>query len=346
MTPALPHSTHLPNPAHPANLPDLPQLPQLPQHPQLPGRPQSPRPPHPRPVRTRSPHDDATVTAWALAARDGDPAAVETFVRATRHDVRRYVAHLSGDPQSADDLTQDTYLRALRSLPGFEGRSSARTWLLSIARRTVADRFRFAAARPRLLDTDDWQTAAEGAQPCGLPGFEEGVALAELLATLPPERREAFVLTTMLGLPYEEAAEVAGCPIGTVRSRVFRARTALVRLLAEAERHAETPAVAPAVAPAGAGVPAPLKAGRARVGRPFALTAPPRCVVAAFTVRGMGCGHCETSVSAQLAAIPGVTEVLADAPAGQVTVSFERAVDDELVRSAVDGAGFTLVGRV
>ncbi|WP_407914923.1 sigma-70 family RNA polymerase sigma factor [Kitasatospora sp. NE20-6] len=203
--------------------------------------------PHPRAPRCRSPHEDAAVTEWALAARTGDQAAVERFVRATRPDVRRYVAYLSGDPQAADDLTQDTYLRALRSLPRFEGRSSARTWLLSIARRTVADRFRFAAARPRLLDTDDWQAAAERAQYCGAPGFEEGVALAELLAALPAERRDAFVLTAVLGLPYEQAAEAAGCPIGTVRSRVSRARTTLVRLLADAERH-PAPAAAPAAA--------------------------------------------------------------------------------------------------
>ncbi|MER5862459.1 sigma-70 family RNA polymerase sigma factor [Kitasatospora sp. NPDC002040] len=192
-------------------------------------------PAHPRTPRFQPPRDDQAVTAWALAARDGDPAAVDTFIRSTQQDVRRYVAYLSGDPQAADDLTQDTYLRALRSLPRFEGRSSARTWLLSIARRTVADRFRFAAARPRLLDTTDWQAAVEGAQPCGLPGFDEGVALADLLAALPAERREAFVLTGLLGLPYEEAALVAGCPVGTIRSRVFRARAALIGQLAEAD---------------------------------------------------------------------------------------------------------------
>ncbi|MFI9271205.1 sigma-70 family RNA polymerase sigma factor [Kitasatospora sp. NPDC052896] len=202
--------------------------------------------PRPRPARRQPPCDDAAVTDCALAARDGDPTAVEAFVRATHRDVWRYVAHLSADPQSADDLTQDTYLRALRSLPRFEGRSSARTWLLSIARRTVVDRFRCAAARPRLLDTADWQTVAECAQPCGLPGFEEGVALADLLATLPAERRTAFVLTSVLGLPYDEAAQLTGCPVGTVRSRVFRARTALVALLAEAERH--TDEVLPATA--------------------------------------------------------------------------------------------------
>ncbi|AUG77924.1 RNA polymerase sigma factor [Kitasatospora sp. MMS16-BH015] len=196
-----------------------------------------------RTVTGRVRADDPTVTAWALAARSGDPAAVERFVRATRADVRRFVAHLSGEPQAADDLTQDTYLRALRSLPRFEGRSSARTWLLSIARRVVVDRYRFAAARPRLLDTEDWQGAAERAQPCALPGFEEGVALGELLDALPRERRDAFVLTALVGLPYEEVAELTGCPIGTVRSRVSRARGVLIRQLAAAEQ-ADHPTVA------------------------------------------------------------------------------------------------------
>ncbi len=181
-------------------------------------------------------HDDESTTALALAARGGDPDAVERFVRATCQDVRRYVAHLSADPQAADDLTQETYLRVLRSLPRFEGRSSARTWLLSIARRTVIDRIRFAAARPRLSDTADWQLAAELAQPRGLPGFEEGIALGELLDALPDERREAFILTGLLGLPYAEAAAATGCPVGTVRSRVARARMSLIDAIEASER--------------------------------------------------------------------------------------------------------------
>ncbi|MFK4224390.1 sigma-70 family RNA polymerase sigma factor [Streptomyces sp. NPDC019890] len=201
-----------------------------------------PRPTTPLPTTTRCtgtthPHDDA-ITAWALAARGGDPLAVEQFVRALHRDVRRYVAYLSADPQAADDLTQDTFLRALGSLHRFEGRSSARTWLLSIARRAVIDSLRHTAARPRLADTDDWQSAAERAQHRNLPGFDDGIALAELLATLPDERREAFVLTQLLGLPYAEAALVSGCPVGTVRSRVARARSSLISLLHAAERPA------------------------------------------------------------------------------------------------------------
>ncbi|MGQ5230068.1 sigma-70 family RNA polymerase sigma factor [Streptomyces sp. MN3] len=179
---------------------------------------------------------DESTTAWALAARGGDPAAVENFVRALHRDVRTYVTYLSADPQAADDLAQDTFLRALGSLHRFEGRSSARTWLLSIARRAVIDSYRHASARPRLADTDDWQTVAEFAQPRGRLGFEEGIALAELLEALPDERREAFVLTQLVGLPYAEAAELGDCPVGTVRSRVARARSSLIKSLREAER--------------------------------------------------------------------------------------------------------------
>lgn len=179
---------------------------------------------------------DQLITGWALAARGGDADAVERFIGALHYDVLRYVAHLSADPQSADDLAQETFIRALGSLHRFEGRSSARAWLLSIARRAVIDDYRRAAARPRLADRQDWRLAAEQTQPVDLPGFEEGVALLDLLATLPDERREAFTLTQLLGLSYAEAADVAGCPVGTIRSRVARARGTLLALLAEPEQ--------------------------------------------------------------------------------------------------------------
>lgn len=132
---------------------------------------------------------DEAITSWALAARRGDAEAVDRFVRALHRDVIRYVAHLCGDPQAVDDLAQDTFLRALGSLHRFEGRASARTWLLAIARRAVADSHRRAAVRPRTADVSDWQRAVERAQPCGLPGFDDGVALLDLLDGLPGERR-------------------------------------------------------------------------------------------------------------------------------------------------------------
>ncbi|MGW2466971.1 sigma-70 family RNA polymerase sigma factor [Streptomyces bauhiniae] len=192
--------------------------------------------PVPLPAPAPTAPDDDPATAWAMAARSGDAHAVEQFVRALHRDVQRYVARLCGDPQSVDDLAQDTFVRALGSLHRFEGRSSARSWLLSIARRAVIDSYRHAAARPRLSDGPDWQVAVERAQPRGLPGFDDGIALLDLLDALPEERREAFLLTQVAGLPYAQAAEAGACPVGTVRSRVARARETLKDLLDEAEQ--------------------------------------------------------------------------------------------------------------
>jgi RNA polymerase sigma-70 factor (ECF subfamily) len=159
------------------------------------------------------------VTSAALRARHGDSAAATAFVRATQHDVWRLCAHL-GSRDQADDLTQETYARAFGSLHRFAGRSSARTWLLSIARRVCADAVRSAvrarAAAPRLVDDH------VGVDPA------ETVTVRALLDTLDVERREAFVLTQVVGLSYAEAADVCGCPVGTIRSRVARARADLV----------------------------------------------------------------------------------------------------------------------
>jgi RNA polymerase sigma-70 factor (ECF subfamily) len=178
---------------------------------------------------------DEQVTQWAFAARRGDRAALERFVQATQQDLWRFIAHLA-DPQLAEDLAQETYLRALRSLPRFEGRSTARTWLLSIARRVVVDNLRATRARPRPADLPDWQSAAERSQPAS-PRFEEGVVLGELIRTLDDDRREAFVLTQHLGLSYTEAAEICDCPVGTIRSRVARARDELIAAMRETGRH-------------------------------------------------------------------------------------------------------------
>ncbi|GHJ45678.1 RNA polymerase sigma factor [Catellatospora sp. TT07R-123] len=175
-----------------------------------------------RPVADPATQRDAA-TQWALAARGGDPLAQAALVRATQAEVWRFVAALV-DPGSADDLTQETYLRAFRALPGFEGRSTVRTWLLGIARRTCADHVR-TVVRQRRLDT---RLAGEAATGGLHPDPAGQVSAAQLLERLSPERREAFVLTQLLGLPYEQAAAVLEVPVGTIRSRVARARADLV----------------------------------------------------------------------------------------------------------------------
>jgi RNA polymerase sigma-70 factor, ECF subfamily len=167
----------------------------------------------------------------AADAVDGDPVAAAALVRATQSDVWRLCAAL-GDPQSADDLTQETYLRAFGALHRFEGRSTLRTWLLSIARRVCADAIRSRRRRRLTLVREDADLEALAA-PDGADRVGEGAVVTDLLAGLDPDRREAFVLTQLLGLPYAEAAEVAGCPVGTIRSRVARARADLVEALGD-----------------------------------------------------------------------------------------------------------------
>jgi len=168
----------------------------------------------------------------AARAAQGDPAAQAALIRETQADVWRLCAHLA-DRQVAEDLTQETYLRALPALARFEGRSSLRTWLLSIARRVCADHLRSRKRRRLVLvgEESDLEVARD------LPTDEVGgtVAAQDVLDRLDPERREAFVLTQLVGLPYADAAEVVGCPVGTIRSRVARARADLVEALVAAD---------------------------------------------------------------------------------------------------------------
>lgn len=177
--------------------------------------------------------DEQGTTRLALAAGRGDKAAAAAFVRATQQQVWRFIAHLAG-PGDADDLTQETYIRALGSLPRFAARSSATTWLYAIARRVVVDHHRQQASRPRPTPIEDWHTpATHRTGPDS--AVEDQVVLRRLLDGLLPERREAFVATQVLGLSYGEAALVCDCPIGTIRSRVARARADLVAAMTTAE---------------------------------------------------------------------------------------------------------------
>lgn len=162
------------------------------------------------------------LAGWARAAADGDRIAVGHLVRATQPQVLRLCAYLV-DRDSAEDLTQETYLRALRSLPGYRGDAPFRLWLLSIARRTCADHLRARVRRRRLHS----RLLAAPTEP--VPPALGSVAEDEQLSMLDPDRRAAFVLTQLLGLSYEQAAQACEVPVGTIRSRVARARSDLLR---------------------------------------------------------------------------------------------------------------------
>jgi RNA polymerase sigma-70 factor (ECF subfamily) len=172
----------------------------------------------------------------AVRAREGDQDALAGFVRATQADVWRLCSYLV-DRDSADDLTQDTYLRAVRSLPSYRAQAPVRAWLLTIARRVCADEIT-ARTRHRRLFTPTDPTTLTGPHPGTGPGPVSADHATEhsiraLLTHLDPDRRAAFTLTQLLGYSYAEAAEITGVPLGTIRSRVARAREDLLPHLSD-----------------------------------------------------------------------------------------------------------------
>ncbi|MEO6318948.1 MAG: sigma-70 family RNA polymerase sigma factor [Acidimicrobiales bacterium] len=169
------------------------------------------------------------LTALALAAGAGDRVALTAFVGRTQSEVWRLCGRL-GDRAEADDLTQEVYLRALPAMARFRADASARTWLLQIARHVCADHVRRRTRRRALVDRVVQRTRKADVVEPDCTGELE---LNEVIAGLDPDRRDAFVLTQVRGLSYAEAAEVCEVPIGTIRSRVARARADLLDGLTE-----------------------------------------------------------------------------------------------------------------
>jgi RNA polymerase sigma-70 factor (ECF subfamily) len=178
------------------------------------------------------------LTTLLTRARDGDRDALERFVAETQSDVWTLCRYL-GDHRHADDLAQETYERAIGAVHRYRAEGPARGWLLTIARRVCADHARRAVRRRRTEHAVLHETTAGASRGAGgllsTPDPTGRVDLDALLAGLDADRRSAFVLTQVLGMHYDEAAEILGCPIGTVRSRVSRARADLVAMTSAGE---------------------------------------------------------------------------------------------------------------
>jgi RNA polymerase sigma-70 factor, ECF subfamily len=134
--------------------------------------------------------------------------------------LRRFARALSRDAETADDLVQDTLVRALRAEHLFHG-GDLRVWLFTILLNLDRNRRRSLSRRPTLAALDD-------VDPAAAPGSDgTGRDIVRGLALLPSEQREVLLLVTLEGMSYREAADVQGVPIGTVMSRLSRARTSL-----------------------------------------------------------------------------------------------------------------------
>jgi RNA polymerase sigma-70 factor (ECF subfamily) len=186
-----------------------------------------------------------------MSAEDGDSKLVEMVQRGDRnafnllvlkyqHKVLKLVNRYVRDPAEAEDIAQETFIKAYRALPSFRGESAFYTWLYRIAANTaknvlVSSRRRLVDYNLDLQDPDDYAAQVllkDSTTPEGMLLTEEiRSTVTEAMQQLPDDLREAITLRELEGLSYEEIAEVMECPVGTVRSRIFRAREAIDRKL-------------------------------------------------------------------------------------------------------------------
>ena len=158
-------------------------------------------------------------------AREGDLGAFEDLVRLYQADVWRFAYHFTRDRSLAEDVTQEAFLRAFRFLRSFRGDSKFTSWLFRIARNCAMDALR---QRTGLA-------AKEPPPPLGPPDPQARLEIETALAAVSAEHREPFLLIEVFGLSYQEAADVLHLRVGTVKSRMHRARHAMMSALAVEE---------------------------------------------------------------------------------------------------------------
>jgi RNA polymerase sigma-70 factor, ECF subfamily len=170
----------------------------------------------------------------------GEKAAFDLLVRKYQHRVLKLVSRFVSDAAEAEDVAQEAFLKAYRALASFRGDSAFYTWLYRIAINTAKNALVSNRRRPvdfdlDLQDPEQYDRHArlkEGDTPEGVLLTEEIRSVVErAMEQLPEDLRTAIVLRELEGLSYEEIAEAMDCPVGTVRSRIFRAREAIDRKL-------------------------------------------------------------------------------------------------------------------
>ena len=179
--------------------------------------------------------EEQTDEQLVARAQEGDGRAFEILVRKYQFKIVQLVGRLVGEADSAD-VAQETFIKAYRALNGFRGQSAFYTWLYRIAVNTAKNHLVARSRRPANQDIDvaDAEHTSYAAGLCDSDTPESNLLADEIrnevtavIRKLPPDLRQAIILREFEGLSYEEIAEVMNCPIGTVRSRIFRARESI-----------------------------------------------------------------------------------------------------------------------
>ena len=182
------------------------------------------------------------MTDRELKAKQGDQDAFEQLVRDNQNKVYSLALRFTGDRETAADLAQEALVRAWQGLGGFQGESSFSTWVHRLTANVCIDYLRKKARREAVetaVSLDDvrggWAEPADWEQDpqLRLERSERGQALARALARLPDWQRQVLVLRELSGLSYQEIGEKLDIDLGTVKSRIARARLSLRKILLE-----------------------------------------------------------------------------------------------------------------
>ncbi len=192
--------------------------------------------------------DSQTDLQLVRKVRNGDRSAFDLLVVKYQSRVASIISRYVYDSQEVMDLTQETFVKAFRAVDRFRGDSAFYTWLYRIAVNTAKNFLEARGRRPQgsadVMDAenfDDGGRLRDVASPERLLQREQlQKALSEAIARLPEELRSAFLLREYDGLSYEDIARILECPIGTVRSRIFRARDSVDRYLGPLLNHSVT----------------------------------------------------------------------------------------------------------
>jgi RNA polymerase sigma-70 factor (ECF subfamily) len=176
---------------------------------------------------------DPTDLALVAQVQQGDKRAFDVLVARYQHRIIKLVSRFVRDRDEAMDVAQDAFIKAYRALPGFRGDSAFYTWLYRIAINTAKNHLAALSRRPReaeVTDADGEEVSVEELQRDDetpektLQVEQMKQIIFETIESLPPDLRTAILLREMDGLSYEDIAQAMNCPVGTVRSRIFRAR--------------------------------------------------------------------------------------------------------------------------
>ncbi|NVJ61791.1 MAG: RNA polymerase sigma factor RpoE [Gammaproteobacteria bacterium] len=174
--------------------------------------------------------------------QSGDKKAFDLLVKKYQHKVFSLISRLVRDPADISDVAQEAFIKAYRALPNFRGDSAFYTWMYRIAINTAKNHLVAQGRRPPDTDVDavdaEQYSSGDALRDIGSPERmmlkdELKRRVYESIEQLPEDLRSAITLREMEGMSYEEIAEVLDCPVGTVRSRIFRARESIERNISE-----------------------------------------------------------------------------------------------------------------